>query len=152
MLQQNQQEVRDALEELELSLQTPLVPGELENWIRAVETACQATGDVLQRQIAVVHRQQFAEMLQQDPGMQPRVDELQAGDEKTQEMFASFRDRVERLAPKVLAVDADEGRVEERLKALSEQGLEFVGHARSQETATNTWFMEAFNRERGGGD
>ena len=152
MTQQNQQEIRDALEELELALETPLVPGEAENWIAAVEAACQATGDVLQRQIAVAHKQQFAEIIEQDPGLQSRVEELQAGDEKSLEMFASFRAHIERLRPKVAALEPDEGRLEERLKALSEEGLEFVVHARSQETAVTTWFVESFNRERGGGD
>jgi hypothetical protein len=146
---QHDQEVRDALEELELSLGTPLVPGEMESWIQSLEAALGATGDVLQRQIAVTHKQQYAEILEQDPGLQPRIDQLQTADEQTLRMLNALRERVEGIAPQVAAHEPDERRVETGLQQIADQGLELVVHARRQETAVTTWFTESFNRDRG---
>ena len=141
--------LRESLATLELALETPFIPGELVSWFAAASSAVAATGDVLRHEIVERHPDTFAEIFDQDPGLAARIDELRLGDEKSLEMLTALEERIDRLSPRVSQLEPDEGRAGEQAADVRSQGLEFVIHARSQETALGTWFAEAFSRDRG---
>ncbi len=49
-------------------------------------------------------------------------------------------------------VEPDEGQANNHVQALIDEAMAFIMRARKQEVAVQTWYVEAFNRERGGGD
>jgi hypothetical protein len=138
-----------ALAKLEKCLETPLVPGELELWVQQTKTAAQDVADLLDRQINDVHREQLAEIEQQDLELLSRVDELRQGDEQTRVLLRALQDRLIGLASRAARVEPDEKQAEGDLAAVVDMGLKFVIHARTQETALETWLAESFERDRG---
>lgn len=146
------QEFRAAIESLETCLMTPRVPGDLERWVAAIETAIEAVGMVIRRQIDHEHRSQFQQITSEDPELHARVERLKVGDEQSREQFDSLRDRLQRLKKSVPGIEPDEGRLEPAMAGFCTDGLSFVMHLRQQEVAIDTWLQEAFNRDRGVGD
>jgi hypothetical protein len=59
---------------------------------------------------------------------------------------------VSRMAQHIPKMEPDEAKAQPHLQALSDQAVPFIARVRKQEVALQTWFAEAFNRERGGGD
>jgi hypothetical protein len=77
------------------------------------------------------------------------VELLQAEDlaiQSDQVMLGQLINNTTQQAPKL---EPDEGKANDLLKDLIDAGLAFVTRVRKQEVAIQTWFFEAFNRDRG---
>lgn len=143
------QAFQDALAALEKALETPLVPGELESWVQETQGAADEAARLLDRQIEVVHRDVLAEIEEQDAGLEARVEEVRQGDRTSRELLRTFQGRLGDLAARVEQIEPDEKQAEGAIVAVVEIGLKFVIHARTQETALETWLLEAFDRDTG---
>lgn len=145
-------DLKVALEQFEISLQTPVVPGELANWAEEVKTAFDEVADQLQRRLDRDHPDQFAQIEHDDPGLSPRVEELRTEDELLRKELEELRPRVEALANAAPAVEPDEARVDQPTEQTIRQGLALVLRARRQEVAAATWLVESLDRDRGVAD
>jgi hypothetical protein len=142
----------DALTRWETALLTPLVSGELKTWI---EEACRAFDDVepaLWRQLDHVHPEQIQAIGAEDPEMLPKTEKLRADDQNVRETFSRLKQRFGELSARAERVDSDEARVSDHLPAMTDEALATIMLIRKQETAVRTWFVEAFQRDRGEGD
>jgi uncharacterized membrane protein YccC len=139
------------LKALEAALESPLVPGELDTWLETVEQAFQQAEGELRERLSNEHRRQLKQVQKQDAELSTRVEEL---GETDQELL----DRLEHLGRHLRALrergdgDGETQRVDRSAERLSEEGLKFVIDVRKQEAAINTWFLEAFQRDRGVAD
>ncbi|MDZ4848813.1 MAG: hypothetical protein SGI77_05935 [Pirellulaceae bacterium] len=85
--------------------------------------------------------------------MGTRVEKLLAIDtELCHDDFEIVQRSLALLLDRVNAAEPNESKLTEQVAKIVEQALAFVIKARTQETAIATWFMEAFNRDRGVGD
>jgi hypothetical protein len=144
--------LRDDLERLETSLDTPPVPGELTGWATMLRKAFDAASRAILQHIESVHPAQIKEIEGQDAELLARTKELREEDRVNREWcqrlahdFAEFEARAARAG-------ADEKQVIDQQTALLEEGLRFVTHVRKQETAIRSWMQEAFQRDTGMGD
>lgn len=141
-----------SLERLEIALDTPFVPGDLENWLDEARAAAEAVQGSLVPQLAEVHPAEFQQIEAEDPGLSSRVEEMRAGDKAILDSFERFRGQLDRLA-KIDSPERNESEVEARFKdeldELVNRGLAMVVQARKQEVSVRTWMMESVDRDRG---
>lgn len=142
----------ESLRRLATCLQTPVVAGELEPWLAAVSEATVAGGTELRRQVATEHPAEYAQIVKEDPELFRHVEQMKDGDRMSLELFDAFARRIEQMNNAAPRFEPDELRLEDRTRAVIDEGLALVMHIQKQEVARRTWLQEAFNRERGVGD
>ncbi len=142
-------EFRDSLESVETCLMTPRVSGELDGWIANLKHAMDTFGAALLQQISEGHCAAFQQITSQDSELHSRVEQLQRNDLQSRELYDALQNRLAILEKSTPRVEPDEGRLEMEVVKFCESGLAFVQHVRKQEVAIDTWFQEAFQRDRG---
>jgi hypothetical protein len=145
-------ELRAALTSFETSITTPVVSGELADWVeKAMKTWTEASSQV-HFQTKHAHPRQYEEIAKADATLLPRVEALRAEDhaiEVDREMLHQMLSRIDRQVPNL---EPNEVKAQPYLTKMMDDAVAFVARVRKQEVAVQTWFGEAFNRERGGGD
>jgi len=142
-------ELIDAVEQLEVSLEAPVVPGDMVSWATNVRQACEKLQPILDEQIREVHPRTIKQIAAEDPELSARAVNLKNEDEESLRQFERLWTWVSRLPKRVSEVEPDEGVMEDELKELIDEGLKFVLHVRRQETAIKTWMNESLFRDRG---
>ena len=150
--QQLEQQLRDALTTLETALGTPVMAGELGDWVQQVRKAFDDAIAALNGHLTLGHRVQFANIMQQDLELARRVEQLKAEDGAIARRVTELTRELECLT----AVSAAVGRHESRAQELADQfvnaALMFIARVRKQETAITSWLLEAYQRDQGPGD
>ncbi|MBE7465902.1 MAG: hypothetical protein HS116_20700 [Planctomycetes bacterium] len=139
----------EALKTLELNLQTPLIPGEAANWAAKVQVACDELAMRMRALIHVQHREQFEEMISNDPQKVRQVEGLRDEDYHLVRQFAKLRTNAARLRQRAELAGGDEAPLKENLEDLIEEGLACIVAFRKQEVRIQNWFMESLSRDRG---
>lgn len=145
-------EMIDALEQVEVSLQSPVVPGEMVGWAQAVRNAFQELHSPLNEQFNRVHHQTIRQIEIEDPELSARAMNLRNTDEKNMQQFEKLLQRVSNLPERVNRAEPDEASMESELREIIDDGLQFVLAIRGQETAIDTWMNESVTRDRGSVD
>ena len=150
--QKDQAAFTRALQTLETNLETPVVPGELAGWVRSVRAAIDTVAPLLHERIYVKHRRMLEQIGEQDPEQLPRVEQLrQEGGALLEELAArtgEFRDLDRANSDRQENARA----FEEDIERVVQRGLALVIHVRRHDTALATWYMAAFQRDRGVAD
>jgi hypothetical protein len=145
-------ELRAALTSFETSVTTPVVSGDLADWMeKAMKTWTEASSQVL-FQTKHAHPRQYEEISTADAALLPRVEALRAEDQAIEADREALHQRMSRIGRQVPKLEPNEIKAQPHLEKLLDEALAFVARVRKQEVAVETWFSEAFNRERGGGD
>ena len=153
MDQSNQENaLRDALAAFETSVETPIVSGELADWAEKVKSTWSAASNEVQRHVRELHPRQYEEISNQDAALFQQIELLTKEDDTIEQERQKLDRTVARVTGHVAKLGPDEAKAEPHIKGLVDEALTFVGRIRKQEVAVQTWFAEAFNRERGGGD
>lgn len=142
----------DAVEQLEVSLQSPIVPGEMVAWAETLRRSLNALRSPLKEQINQVHQQTIKQIAIEDPELTVRAVNLNSTDEQNLQEFERLLKNVWNLPERVSQAEPDEGSMMTELRELIDDGLKFVLSVRGQETALSTWINESLNRDRGDGD
>jgi hypothetical protein len=148
----SESELREALASFETSVATPIVSGELPDWADKVQKAWSEASAQVHYHVKHHHPRQFQEISNEDPALFQQVELLKAEDEALEQQREKLNQSVTRVASNVPKVEPDEGKANHQVQTLIDEALAFVVRARKQEVAVQTWYVEAFNRERGGGD
>lgn len=144
-----EEQLQQALDHLQACLQASRVAGELPAWTQSIRDAATELRPILRRQIQVIHDDDFAEIVEQDPGLLTRVERLKENDGRLARRFDQLVKGIERLEQLVSQVEPDELQVEPDVSELIVEGLEFVRNVQQQEAAIRSWLLEAFARDRG---
>lgn len=143
----------DLLKNFETTLETPIVSGELMEWAETAKHACEKLGEILSNELQDKHAELFARILKKDDEMGSRVEGLRATDKELRyEDLIAVQQSLNQVLEGASAVESHESKLKDQVSQTVEQALAFVIKARTQETAIATWFMEAYNRDRGVGD
>ena len=145
-------ELRDALTAFETSVTTPVVSGDLAEWAeRAKRTWAEASAQI-ERQTRELHPRQYEEISNADAGLFQQIELLKAEDEAIDKERERLNRTLLRVGEHIPKLEPDEGKAEPMVESIVEEAVAYVARVRKQEVAVQTWFAEAFNRERGGGD
>jgi len=143
----------DLLKNFETALETPIISGELMNWAETANHACEELGKILCSDLQDQHAEVFTRILKEDNEMGSRVERLRGIDQELRNGdLVGVQRSLNLVLERATAVEPDESKLTDQLDKTVAQALTFVIKARTQETAISTWFMEAFNRDRGVGD
>ena len=141
-----------ALEEFETSLETPLMSGDLTDWVTTVQGACEQVGELLRGEVQSEHAALYVTISREDPELASRVEKLRATDEQSLVDFGNVQLSLKQLLDRAQSVEQDEAKAKRLSAEVVKQALAFVISARTQETVIATWFSESFNRDSGFGD
>lgn len=144
-----QSDLTIAITAFETSLNTPIVSGELDEWVAEVQKTWAEASVQIQYDTQHLHARQFQEMTKVDPELLPRVDLLKKEDVGIEQQWEQLKQAITRTAQHLPKLEPDEEKAEKHVKQLVDEGLAFVARVRKQEVAIETWFVEAFNRDRG---
>ncbi len=147
-----QDELKTALANFETSLVTPIISGELAGWIDEVKAGWSEASAQVHHHVNDLHSRQYDEISKQDPELLPRIELLKAEDkaiDEQREQLAGVMKRVAEHAPKL---EPDEEKAQKYTQTLIDDGVSFLTRVRKQEAAVQTWYVEAFNRDRGAVD
>lgn len=142
-----------ALEDFETSLETPVMPGDLNGWVTTVKRAYDSLGSMLRDDVPLKHATVYAAIAKQDQELANRVEKLRATDEQLAMVdFGIVECSIQQLLDRAESAEQDELKASRLREDVVKQALAFVISARTQETEITTWFSEAFNRDSGSGD
>jgi hypothetical protein len=133
-------------------LGTPVVSGELAEWIDTVSKSWVEASAQVHYQVKHRNPRQYEQIAKEDPELLPRIEQLQAEDAAIEEDRERLGNTVHRTAQHVPRMEPDEEKARHHTKKLIDEGLTFIARVRKQATAIQTWFVEAFNRDRGAVD
>ena len=142
-----------SLSDLETSLATPVVAGELTEWVTSVQGYCERVRSMLLGDVQKIHAELFSSILRQNVDLSAQVEKLRATDlqishSDCDEILATLK----QIQMDVRSAKKDEAKLSEAVPSLIKRAMEFVVAARGQETAISAWLSEAFNRDLGSGD
>lgn len=141
--------LKNALDRFELSLETPLLPGELGTWLADVE---QGIVRVRRQLVAVAqgkHPPQYTAICDGAPALVNRVEQLQKEDAALVATCETLHACVLRLLRRAPQLEPDEGLFNSRVQYVRKHGLDLVIRVRTQEAALRTWLVEALDRDDG---
>lgn len=139
-----------ALEDFEGLLETPIIAGELLDWVTNALSACENVGLILTGDLKRKHAELYARILRQDLDLSRQVEKLRAMDRQLVDIdFANVLAALTQLSNFATSVAQDEAKLTLLRTDVVKRAISFVISARTQETALATWFSEAFNRDLG---
>jgi hypothetical protein len=141
--------LNEALAHLERALLTPVIPGELVEWVQVVEKASASLVTPLHEYIHSVLHQQYAEIAKADQELLFRVQQMIATDQGLLESYQRFQDKVAELARLAPSAKKDENKVAVPLAAIEQEGTTLILAIRKQQAAASAWLGEALYRDRG---
>jgi glutathione S-transferase len=138
-----------SLAAFEQCVDTPFVPGELQEWIDAVDDALERLRESFEAQRIKVHSAEFADIAREDPELLQRIRLMHQEDRALGEEQNRIATTIEALEPRIRDVGADEAYLRRDCNRLADAARAFVSRVRKQEVTIRTWWVEAFMRDRG---
>ncbi|MEX0704275.1 MAG: hypothetical protein WD069_19400 [Planctomycetales bacterium] len=141
-----------ALQKLEMELEFPFVPGELETWTNSVRETLKQAAIHIRARFENDHSGEFAQIEAEDLELESRVADLRQRDRAILDRLAELERRVETFLLKATHVEPDEARAASEREELVQEGLDLVISVRRQEVTARTWLSEALERDNAPGD
>jgi hypothetical protein len=145
-------ELKAALASFETSLATPVVSGELADWLDTLKKSWAVASANIHRAAERGHAAELEQIGSADPELLPRVEQLQAEDKAIEQARHTFDQAMTRITTHAPKLEPDEEKAQQHVRKLVDEGMALVTRVRKQEVAIQTWFVEAFNRDRGAVD
>lgn len=146
-----EEKIEITLSALEQRLLSPLVSGEIRQWLRNIQEAAATLSVDLTAFLRTVLHVQYAEIARNAPELSNQLAKLTESDGQLLGNVADFLEQLHRL--REIAEKADPQRTESvlekpRLQAV-EMGLALIRAIRKQQAASETWYEEAQFRDIG---
>lgn len=142
-----------ALSEFETLLATPIVAGELTEWVSNASRACEIVKNILCDDMQSIHAELYSSILRDNIVLSSQVEKLRATDFQISQVDCNeVISRLSQLLNLARTAQQDEARLALVTADVVTRAMEFVVSARSQETAIAVWLNEAVNRDLGSGD
>jgi hypothetical protein len=148
----SEQALKSSLDSFETCLVTPVISGELVSWTEELRGPWAGLVAQVREHVRELHPRQYKQISKEDPELLPRTEKLAAEDFAIEEDAEEFERMLHRFTEHAPKFEPDEEKIAKHLKALVDDGIEFVTRVRKQEAAVQTWFVEAFTRDRGVAD
>jgi hypothetical protein len=145
-------ELKAALERFETCLLSPIISGELADWVAEADKAWGNAVAQIRVHAAELHPRQFKQISKVDPELLPRTEKLQAEDAEIIEDVDEFDRALRRFVEHAPKFEPDEEKISSHAEKVVNGGVALITRVRKQEAALQTWFIESFNRDRGVAD
>ena len=145
-------ELKAALATFETSLLTPTVSGELAAWFEEVQKSWEEASAQIHFHVKHLHPRQYDEISKQDPELLPRIEKLQVEDDAIEQQRAHLSQLIGRVGQHAPKLEPDEEKAQKHVRTIVDAGTAFLIQVRKQNVAVQTWYVEAFSRDRGAVD
>jgi hypothetical protein len=149
---ESERQLRNAIEEFETSLMTPIVSGELAAWSDQVRNSWTKLCPKIENQLSTLHPKQYQQIAKEDPELLSQVERMKAEDQAIEEQLQKLNHLIRRLTDVAPKAEPDERKATQPNSQLVDDGIALLNRMKKQEIAVRTWYMEAFNRDRGVAD
>ncbi|QDS92827.1 hypothetical protein FF011L_15760 [Roseimaritima multifibrata] len=139
----------EKLARYEQRLEIPVVPGELIDWLDAVSRVATDVAVDFRQRLRKAHAELFAVILERDLALAARVEEMKHEGVRLAQQARRIANAFERLAKDCRAEEPDEANLLEEVQRYSAEALSMIIGVRKLDSAVTTWYMEAFDRDRG---
>lgn len=146
------QALQDTMNGLETALLSPVLSGELKDWLHAVEQAAQTFATDWTRHLHSTAHVEYREIARTDAEMLPVVDKMIAADQQLLQDLAQFHDELHGLSKQAEEVGWHEDQLKSHQKHIETSGIQLLTRFKKQQLAAATWLSEAFYRDRGNKD
>ena len=141
--------LQESLAQLETSLLSPSISGELLEWVANVGKATAELQPRLETYIQDVAHPQYKEIARSDNELLYRVEQAMADDQKLLEGLQSFCSELDSLTRRAPDALKDELMVASLRQDVEKRGTPVVLSIRKHELAVGEWLNEALFRDRG---
>ena len=141
--------LKEAIERLEQALLTPVLSGEVNSWVIAVQDATASLDEMLQPYLDTVLHSDYSEIAKSDNELLSRVEQMVECEKQLLERKKVFHQSLQHLAARVPKVHSDEAKVADERLNLERQGVELLTELKRLQAAASTWLQEAVYRDRG---
>ncbi len=131
------------LENFEACLSTPVVCGELGAWSQIAQAAWADLIPILQRRVAILHREEVKRIAQTDPDLLPQVVQLASEDQAILQEAAKIGRSLAEVAIEGASYTPKELKFKERVTTLVDHGMAFAQQVRLQGISLQTWLEQA---------
>lgn len=145
-------ELKIALDALETCVATPIIAGELATWTEDVNRSWQRASELVRLQIDELHPREFEEIGNQDAELLPRIETLKGEDAGIEDERQALIQVIDRLVRHVPSLEPDEAQASNYTKPVIDEVTAFIVRVRRQAVGVQTWYVEAFSRDRGAVD
>jgi hypothetical protein len=147
-----ERELKSSLDAFEEALLTPVISGELPTWAGNVKSTWSEASARIQYHLNQLHPRQYEEIAAQDPELLPRIDLLKQEDCAIEQRRNELNEAVLRVTAHIPELEPDEAKAARFTQELIDSSIQFIANVRKQSLAVQTWFSEAFTRDRGAVD
>lgn len=143
------QGLKDAIDNLEKSLLSPVLSGEVVMWVTQVQDAADDLEELLPKFLEEVLHSDYSEIAKADNELLFRVQQMIEGEKELLQQKEEFRRNLHLLAAKAPTVGSDEGKVADERLRVEQQGTAMLTELKRLQNAGSTWLQEAVFRDRG---
>ncbi|MCA9415610.1 MAG: hypothetical protein KC917_05040 [Candidatus Omnitrophica bacterium] len=140
--------VKKVLDQFEETTLVPIVPGEGEKWCVSVAKSIETTHEEIKRTLEE-HQDAYARILDEDPGLSARVRELRGKESESVEQLIAFLGKTQFAEARVKQTSENSWEPTTDLEVLRGDILDWITTTRALHEEIETWYVEAFYRERG---
>jgi len=147
-----EQTLQDTMAKLEAALLAPVVSGEMESWVLAVQQAAATFAMDWTTHLRTVLHVQYEQIANADSELSSCVEKMIQTDHELLEELACFHEKLHNLQQAAIHVDWQEGKLAAQRQNIEQAGIGLILRIRKQQSAAATWLTEAVYRDRGVGD
>jgi hypothetical protein len=147
-----EQTLQDTMTKLEAALLGPVVSGEMESWVLAVQQAAATFAMDWATHVRTVLHVQYEQIANTDPELSACVEKMIHTDHELLEELARFHEKLHDLQQAAFHVDWQESKLAAQRQNIEQSGMGLILRIKKQQSAAATWLAEAIYRDRGVGD
>jgi hypothetical protein len=144
--------LQESMLRLEAALLSPVVSGELRQWIEAVDESLASFGSKWVEFVNTVLHKQYAQIAKTDTNLLSRVDQMVEEDRHLLADLRHFEKSVKDLAVRARQVEKNEVKVADERLQVEKNGIELILRVKKQQSSATTWLNEDNYRDLGSGD
>jgi hypothetical protein len=137
---------------LEIALLAPVVSGEMEGWVVAVQQAAATFAMDWTTHLRTTLHVQYEAIASTDPELSACVEKMIQTDHELLEELACFHEKLRNLQQAAIHVNWQESKLVAQRQNIEQAGIGLILRFKKQQSAAATWLTEAVYRDRGVGD
>ena len=141
--------LEETLTKLETALLTPVVSGELKDWLPNVRQAAATFATDWTRYLNTVLHVEYAQIVETDPELSAAVEKMIRNDNQLLDQLAKFHEHLHALEQRAEQVEWQENKLAGERERLEETGIALIVQLKKQRTSAETWLAESLYRDRG---
>lgn len=141
--------LEETLAKVETALLSPVVSGELKEWLHNVREAAATFAVDWTRYLNTVLHMEYRQIVETDAELSSSVEKMIHTDQMLLDQLAKFHEDLHALERRAEQLQWQETKLAADRQRLEDEGIKLIVQIKKQRAAAETWLAEAFYRDRG---